>query len=290
MADKPIIANPQFEYDSRTLELADQAQVTTWVDSRPGGGTDATTGQGYVKYGATGGADQWSFDVPGVIFDQTPQADTLSFAPSMILGDITFFAVLKLTDLTNGAAIIGTSDTITPPTGLYLLVYPDGSVHFIIGHNGVVAARDLGTATGLVSTGDRILISARLDVPAGGMIIRVNGTERARYDGVELGNVWWFGPKIRQCNLPSTGGFPGHILGEDQNMPWISGYTSAASNAEIGEMERYLGEVFRVYVAAPERAIANVEFNTSIRTEMELPQSIDARLELEGTITEDVDA
>lgn len=244
---KPVIASPQFEWYGGTPVVADGAGISPWVDTKPGGGLDATQSQGITRMGLVGGPNQWDANENGIIFDELDgPIDTMSFATPglMLLSDITLFAVVETTDMTTGCAIIGTTDGINPPTGIYLVIYPDGSVHFIIGKNGALPAKDYFTAPGLFVNGTRAIITARLDVPSGGAIIRVNRVEEGNFPGIDLGSDFWFSPRIGQANLPLDAQYPGAVLGTLRSMPWIAGYASAASDAEIEQMESYLAGVF----------------------------------------------
>ncbi|KKN88095.1 hypothetical protein LCGC14_0251670 [marine sediment metagenome] len=243
MVNKPLIAGHQFEYAAATLisTHVDGQQINPWIDSKPGGGTNATASQGVVRFGAIGGLNQWDDNEPGVVFDRLDGlADTLSFSPGgMLLSSLTFFAVVETTVLDTGCAIIGTTDGIDPATGLYLVVYPDGSLHFIVGKNGVLPALDVASAAGLFVDGTRAIITARLDVPTGGAVLRVNREQVASFSGVDLGSDFWFAPKIGQANLPI-----GNLTGDDRNMPFISGYNTAASDSRVGQMEAWLHQEF----------------------------------------------
>ena len=251
MATKPTIASPAFEWINSTPQVADGAQIDPWVDTKPGGGLNATAGQGVVRMGLIGGANQWSDEENGIIFDDLDgPVDTMAFATpgTMLDSDITIFAVVETTDMSAGCCILGTSDGINPPTGIYLVIYPDGSIHFIIGKNGALAARDIGggSAPGLFVDGTRAIVTARLDVPSGGATLRVNRVEVASFSGIDLGSPFWFSPKIGQANLPDQASpfFPGAVVGKLRNMPWIAAYASAASDGEIAQMEGFLFEKF----------------------------------------------
>jgi hypothetical protein len=267
MATKPTIAGWEWEYDSATPTVDDGVAIGTWVDSKPGGGTDAVQSQGVVRMGKIGGPNQWSDDENGIIFDDldgTP--DTMTFNPAnMLLSSMTLFAVVETTDLSAGCAIYGTPDGINPPVGIYLCIYPDGSIHFIIGKNGALPARDVGggSATGLFVNGTRAYITARLDVPSGGAVIRVNGVEVASFSGIDLGSDFWFGPRLGQVNLPSQPSppFPGAFTGVNRNMPYLGGYSTAASDAEVAAMESYLFDrfvrVFTIWTNFPNVFVPN---------------------------------
>jgi hypothetical protein len=244
MATKPTIAGWEWEYDSSTPSVGDGIAIGTWVDSKPGGGTNAVQSQGVVRMGLIGGPNQWSDDENGIIFDGLDgPSDTMTFNPAnMLLSSITLFAVIETTDVSLGCAIIGTPDGINPETGIYLCVYPDGSIHFIIGKNGAVQHRDIGSAAGLFVDGSRAFITARLDTSTSikTLILRVNGVEVASFSGTDLGSDFWFGPRIGQANLTGIG----NITGENRNMPYIGGYSTAASDAEVAAMESYLFDRF----------------------------------------------
>lgn len=259
MATKPIIAVPRGEYDARTLVLADQAQVVTWPDVSPGGSNDLGAAGGFAAYQAVGGiGTPWSDTLPAVRMDDTPgPIDVFSMSANIgIAGSpMTLFAVAEATQLSptgggGGMAFWGTTDGINPPVGVYLFIAPDGSVWFSLGRNGGTTGSNTRSVPGVVSPGDRVIITARREefpqnpgVNAGPTTLRVNGVEVAS----DLGSGWvdfWFSPRMHRCNLPTTGIYPGSVDGEDGLYAHLLAFGSAASDAEIIQMEDWLAEVW----------------------------------------------
>lgn len=240
MTLKPIIASPGPEFDCRTVVLADQAPVITWDDSSPGGSNDADGTGDPPTQEAIGVAGAWSSTVPGVRFKGTNVMSHLAWGVGF---PNTLFAVIEVTDVATGAAIVGTTDGIVPDIGLYLLVFPDGSLVYRIGGNGATPALNLATPPGFVSNGKRMIIAARQDAVTG-MILKVNGLLVAQRANFVTPYPAWFAPRLGQANLAPPG--PGGITGTDRLMGWVSGYAKAASDAEVVQMENFLSEVFAI--------------------------------------------
>jgi hypothetical protein len=260
MATKPIIANPRCEYDARSLVLADLATVVTWPDVSPFGTNDLSQGQGAAKYqqiASLGGAGTpWSLTLPAVrIEDDEPSLDNFSFpTPFGSVGTpITLFVVgeaSRLDGTFGGMAFWGTSDGINPPVGVYLFISAAGEIWFIMGANGALSASRVVSAAGLIKPGDRFIITARreefpssFEVSAGPMIIRLNG-EQVGFRGSSAWTDFWFSPRMHQCNLPSTGGFPGTVVGNDGLYAHLLGFQTDASDEEIIQMEAWLSEIW----------------------------------------------
>ncbi len=254
MADKPIIALPRGEWDARTLVLADQEDNWEWPDVSPFGTADLQVFGGTAgSYQAVGGVGTpWSDTLPAVrMVDQPTNASFgLTVAPGVVGNAFTFFAVAEATDLVNGMAFWGSSDGEEipgGPRGIYLFITDLGEVGLIIG---VPFLTYLRSAPGLVSPGDRVIITARrFDTPqnppntSGPCVLRVNGVEVSSSSGSGFVN-FWFTPQMGRCNLQSTLGFPGDILGRDGLYAHLLQYASAASDEEILQMEAFLQEVW----------------------------------------------
>ncbi len=255
MADKPIIALPRGEYDARSLVLADQEQLVGWPDVAPGGGNDLSPTGGAPLYQAVGGVGTpWSDTLPAVRMDQTPAND--QFGGNANLGQVgnafTLFVVAEATDIAgSGMAFWGSLDGTEiaggGPLGIYLFIKQDGAVGLVIGAPFVTL---LQSAAGLVSAGDRVIITARrIDTPqnpgstSGPAILRVNGVEvsSSSLSGWNNSNP---SRRIHVCNLQATSGFPGLIEGDDGLYAHQLAYGSAASDEEILQMEAFLQEVW----------------------------------------------
>ncbi len=253
MADKPIIALPRGEYDARSLVLADQEQLNGWPDVS-GSNNDLSPTGGAPIYQAVGGVGTpWSDTLPAVRMDQTPAND--QFGGNANLGQVgnafTLFAVAEATDLVgSGMAFWGSLDgTVIPtgPLGIYLFIKQDGAVGLVIGAPFVTL---LQSAAGLVSEGDRVIITARrFDTPqnppntSGPCILRVNGVEVSSSSASGWNNLTP-SRRVGVCNLQSTLGFPGLIEGDDGLYAHLIAYGSAASDEEILQMEAFLNEVW----------------------------------------------
>jgi len=255
MATKPIIATPRGEWDARSLALADQAQVNPWPDVSPAA-NDLGVGSGFAAYQAAGGVGTpWSDTLPAVRMDAVPGPIDSFTLPGPNFGGsgspFTLFAVAEATDLLqSGMAFWGSTDGINPPVGIYLFIAQDGHVGLILGRNGATTGSYTRSAPGVVSEGDRVIISARREefpqsagVSAGPTILRVNGEEVA----TSLSSGWvdfWFSERMHRANLPSTGGFPGPIDGHDGLYAHLLQFGSSASDEEILQMEAFLSEVW----------------------------------------------
>ena len=254
MADKPIIALPRGEYDARSLALADQEQLNGWPDVSGFGQNLQPTG-GAPIYQAVGGVGTpWSDTLPAVRMDQTPAND--QFGNNVNLGQIgnafTIFAVAEATNIAgSGMPFWGSGDGTEiaggGPFGIYLFITQLGEAGLVIGAPFVTYLR---SAPGLVSAGDRFIITARrFDTPqnppntSGPCTLRVNGVEVSSSSG----SGWNLLNPVRRiswCNLQSTLGFPGEILGDDGLYAHLLTYATAASDEEILQMEAFLQEVW----------------------------------------------
>ncbi len=254
MADKPIIALPRGEYDARSLALADQEILNGWPDVS-GFGQNLQPAGGAPIYQAVGGVGTpWSDTLPAVRMDQTPAND--QFGSNANLGQVgnafTIFAVAEATDVAgSGMPFWGSGDGTEiaggGPFGIYLFITPLGEAGLVIGAPFVTYLR---SAPGLVSAGDRFIITARrIDTPqnpgstSGPCILRVNGVEVSSSSGSGW-NVLTPARRISWCNLQSTLSFPGEILGDDGLYAHLLEYGSAASDGEILQMEAFLREIW----------------------------------------------
>jgi hypothetical protein len=259
MADRPNIATPRGEYDARSLVLADLAVVSPWPDLSPAG-NDLIQGQGASKYqqiASLGGAGTpWSLTLPAVrVDDDEASTDTFDITANFGVSGtpFTMFVVGQATRLDGpfgGMAFWGTADGINPVVGIYLFISAAGEIWFICGANGGVSGTRLVSAAGLIAPGDRFIITARREefptsfgVSAGPMIIRLNG-EQVAFRGSSAWTDFWFSPKMHQVNLPSTGGFPGPVVGNDGLYAHLLVFGSEASDQEILEMEAWLHEIW----------------------------------------------
>ena len=247
MADKPLIAAPRGEWDARSLVLADQATGWEWPDISPETNNDLQVAGGNATYQAVGGVGTpWSDTLPAVKMDNQPVNDQWGAMGNFggAGSAFTIFAVAEATDLAgSGMAFWGSLDgeeTPGGPRGIYLYIQQDGTVGLVIGAPSVTL---LLSAPGLVSAGDRVILTARRIATQGPAILRVNGVEVS--SSVNSGLVtFWFTKRLHVCNLQSTSGFPGLIEGDDGLYAHLLEYGSAASDEEILQMEAFLQEVW----------------------------------------------
>ncbi len=234
MPTKPVISNPRMEYDSRAITgVADLATVTTWSDTS-GQGNDAT-GLGTPQYLKTG----WDPTTPAVRL-LSADIDRFSFlGTGFVSTNLTLFAVVRATSLTGGLAIIGNDSAVSPPPRtLSLYINSDGSVAFGFG----AAIWNVKTAAGIVTIGNDFIITARFSTTLG-KLLRVNRVQRA-VDAAQTS------PLVE--NLTARLGFAadpeeaGFVEGADRLYGWISGYSSAASDQQILDMEAFLADAFKV--------------------------------------------
>ena len=237
---KPLIANPEIEYDVRVLSLNDGDTVVTWPDSS-GQGNDAVAAStpSFIVNG-------WTFGINGVRLQDVPPIDTseifqFSGTPEFTNTEVTFFAVFRVDDLSDGAAIIGSRFGATPPRIWELAVDIDGTIFF----NRQALPRLIESAPGTIVEDVMYIVSARMSNSLG-MIMRVNGVEVGRNESAEakINIVDWPDARLGQSrDISNEEGAGEH--GIDKLFVWISGYSSAASDDEIGEMESFLAGVFQ---------------------------------------------
>jgi len=232
---KPVIIGPEMEYDVRVLSLADGQTVDVWPD---------TSGQGNDAAGANDPSfivDGWSPGINAVRLQDVAgdeQERFLSIDGTGFLNtDVSFFAVFQIDDLSDGAAILGSRFASTPPRIFTIGVDIDGSIFF----NKGFSPRNIVSAPGTIEEGVKYVVSARLDVA--GMILRVNGLqvgEDLSNDG-QLEILDWAEPSIGQLRDITP---PGGEYGLDKLIVWIAGYSVAASDEQIVQMESFLSGVF----------------------------------------------
>ncbi len=236
---KPLIAGLEFEYDVRVLSLNDGDTVAVWPDSS-GNGFDispqAATDPSFELNG-------WTFGVNAVRLQDTafdPQENFLLGDISAFLGtEATFFQVFQVDDLSDGCALIGAKTSSTPPRNFDHGVDIDGTAFFNKNH----LPRDVETAPGTVVEGRMYIMTTRL-VNATGMIMRLNGVQVGSGDdaNAKTNIIGWGEPRLGQTRAINN---PAGEYGKDKLIVWASGYTSAASDAEIEAMESFLAGVFQ---------------------------------------------
>ncbi len=244
LSPKPVISDIEAEYDVRQLVLNDLDPVSTWPDSS-GNARDATSVAIDPTYLSAG----WDIDTPAVrIEDDDASSDNehFSFDGSWIIGTaLTWFCVVEATDLTRNMAIIGANGSGSPGNRNFNL-FVRGSDGALI-WNRSLNTYDLVSPPGTIVEGGRYIIVLRMDA-SGVMDMRVNGELVAGpASGSTLGlNVDWAATEgMAVVSDQITGGF-GLIFGDDKLFAWISGYSVAASDEQIEQMEAHLAGIFGI--------------------------------------------
>ncbi len=268
MTDKPSIASPKVEFDARNIvgvPEQDWDRIVTWPDTAGdiGGPYDASGGGGerrFEEFGVDGSRPQVRLRGAG---SDPARIDQFTFDSSpFISSDVTFFAVISAIDLSNNLAVIGSSNSATPPRIYSIFVKTDGSVIFNRGTD----PYDIISATGVVVEGGLYVITARGD--GNDMILRVNGVEvGSTASGGQV--IAWSAPHLFRIRDGTTGGV-GDADGRDKAACWVSGYSGPASDQEIIDMEGFLAARYAVpNVVSPvalKPSIANPEFEYDVNS------------------------
>ncbi len=262
--EKPIIANPEIEYDARRLSSShvDGGPVVLWPDSSPNGTNDAVPDP--FPHDPAFRPDRWAPGIPSVEFLDLGTStfppdneETMEFDGSVWQNnEITLFIVAQIIDISAGGALVGSRTGGTPPRECDVCVFPDGEVFWGFGTETIPTAiqTNIASAPGTVKAGDKVIITCRhtqgaAGVSPEGMLIRVNGVQVASDPSFVTSPVF-FNPgtlgRSQNTGSPEIGLPGGTIWGADKLIAWIGGYTIAATNAQIVEMEAYLNELFDV--------------------------------------------
>ena len=246
MTDKPTISSPKLEFDARNIEgvpTTDWDNVATWPDTAGdiGGPFDGTGGgakREFEQYGIDGTRPQVRMRGTG----STPnREDRFTFDGSVFIqANVTFFAVIHAIDLSTHLPIIGSNVGETFPRQWQLFVRDDGAIVF----SRSADPPDIISAAGVIVEGGLYVITARQSSSTG-MVVRVNGVEVGDLPGGTVGISSWSNPHLFVINDQSTGG-SGFSYGRDKAAAWISGYSTAASDSEIVDMEGFLAARFAV--------------------------------------------
>ncbi len=238
---KPLIAGLEFEHDVRVLSLSDGDTVAVWPDSS-GNGNDLVPQFPTTPSFELNG---WTFGVNAVRLQDgiNPNVQENFLIPdvSAFFGtEVTFFQVFQVEDLSDGCALIGAKTSATPPRNFDHGVDIDGTAFFNKNH----LPRDVETAPGAVVEGRKYIMTTRL-LNATGMIMRLNGELVGSRDdpNARTNIVGWTDPRLGQTRAINN---PAGEYGVDKLIVWASGYTSAASDAEIEAMESFLAGVFQI--------------------------------------------
>ena len=252
MTDKPTISSPKLEFDARNIEgvpTTDWDNVATWPDTAGdiGGPFDGTGGgakREFEQYGIDGTRPQVRMRGTG----STPnREDRFTFDSTPFLGaNVTFFMVISAIDLTNHLPIIGSNASETAPRQWQIFVKSDGAIVFNRSSN----TYDIESAAGVIEEGGLYVITARQafadeDGHPAGMVLRVNGVEVGANVGATTGISSWANPHLFTIFDSSSGGI-GFTYGRDKAAAWISGYSTAASDADVIDMEGFLAARYAV--------------------------------------------
>jgi hypothetical protein len=227
---KPEIAGLEVEFDAREIVgLSDLESIVTWPDSS-GNANDATA-SGTPTYEATGWVEN---ALPDVLMDKVAGNDFFAFDGSGFIGtEFCWFFVVEATSLAASVVITGGSN-VGNLQCIEIAILSSGGILFSknVSETGADVAT---TATGLVSEGDRVIITCR-HTNAEGMIIRLNGTQV----GVAAGGV----NDLNGWPDPFIGNIISVAFSTEARLAWLSGYTSDVSDADILLMEEFLDSVW----------------------------------------------
>ncbi len=249
MTSKPAIPGIAIELDARQIAgvpTTDWDNVATWPDTSGFGvdGTGAGAKREFDLFGIDGTRPQVRMRGTG----STPnREDRFTFDGSVFVkANVTFFAVIHAISLTNHLPILGSNVGETFPRQWQLFVRSDGAIIFSRSSD----PPDLISAAGVIEEGGLYVITARQafaneDGHPAGMVVRVNGVEVDASVGATVGISSWSQPHLFVINDQSTGGI-GFSYGRDKAAAWISGYSTAASDADVIDMEGFLAARFAV--------------------------------------------
>ncbi len=232
---KPTIAGLEIEYDAREETEEEGAKVDPWNDQSGNANNAASEGTGGILLKAG-----WDAVTAAVRLREPGREDRFAYDGTVFAGTAhTLFAVIQATDISDHVPIFG-SDTATTPTGkrMSLWIHSDGSIIYTFGTD----PHDVRTATGVITAGEKYIITARSS-NASGMVIRVNGAVSKAEAGKTTLLVDNIDARLGEI-IDTTGGGVGTKYGADKLFAWISGYSTAASDSEIEDMEAYLAQEF----------------------------------------------
>jgi hypothetical protein len=280
---KPVtIARPVVEFDVRQVRddpqyndgdsLVVSSGGVGWKDlevSDQQGRTDAnfnTSGNVlFVKEGWTPGIDAVRFVGFPVGAPTNPLGSRLPWIGGGINGsdwvgnNYTIFGVMRATDISQRAALIGGTAGLVPifPKKTLIWVEPDGSVvcHHTAEEN--VATIQPGSfysvqsAPGVVQPGDDLIISLTASANFGdrqGKILRVNGVEVARNSNAfATFNQEFIAPTIGAGGTQATSvGSVDSVGGLDRLIVYLAGFGSLATLAEVEAYESFLAGAFQL--------------------------------------------
>jgi hypothetical protein len=172
--------------------------------------------------------------------------------------ELTIFIVAQVIDISEGGAFVGTTTGATPPREIDVCVFSTGEILFGFGTESPTTVTNIITAPGTVKEGEKLLITVRstggfAGVDPEGMLIRLNGQQVASVPsfvtlpsnvagagGIQQGAIG----RSQNTGSPELGLPGGTIWGKDRLIAWIGGYSVAATNQEILEMEAFLATAF----------------------------------------------
>ncbi len=256
---KPVIAGIEMEYDVRTLTALPQADYSvpnTWDDTS-GNNNDATQTGAVRRFELRG----WGGDEPAV---RLP-TNFISFSyDGTVLENTEFtqFAVIHALSIADHYAVMGSSVSGPFPRFPYILIRSDGSVVYTHGAD----PYNIRSAAGVVVAGSKYVISTRFS--STGMILRVNGVQVGA-DATALQAILDNqGARIGEIRDGLFGGLL-QVFGIGRQLAWASAYSSAASDDEMDQMERFLADRFDVpglKLVSPKPVISSPEFEFDVIT------------------------
>ncbi|MEE8113332.1 MAG: hypothetical protein V3T23_03150 [Nitrososphaerales archaeon] len=229
-AAKPDIAGAEIEFNANSITVADGATVSTWTDeSIDDNGADndndatAVNSPSFEKGAWIGGTQC-------VRFTDSPDNDHFTYDGSAFIGtNLTIFIVARVLDLTTSANFLGGSSA-TDLEMLEIAIKEDGSAlfSFATDEGSDDAIRSIG---GLVPADGECFVMTCRHSSTGGKILRVNGVQVAASATSTDNLTAYTAPAIGKI----VSGFS-----TDMKLKWISGYTSALTDAQILAIEAFL--------------------------------------------------
>jgi hypothetical protein len=225
---KPAIVGLEVEWDARNIVLNDGDPVNPWIDSSGQG--NAAAGINLPLYEASG----WPPNSGPCVRINQPGDEHFTYNGAAFIGtEFTMFFMVQPVSIVGGNILMG-GGSFNNLQIIEVVLRPDGSILFGMftsetGPNVVISA------TGLYVVDDIMLITVRHSNTSG-KILRLNG--------VQIGSSSGGTADLTSYPAPQFGSIAASFFSDDLRMAWISGYTSAASDPEIEEMEAFLSQQF----------------------------------------------
>ncbi len=232
----PDIDDIEYHWDAELQTEADLATVSPWTD-QSGNANHATLDGGTPQMLTSG----WSSGVRAIkmlnnenfVFTATP----LHNKP------LTLFFVFEATNLTLNMALIGSYASSTAPRYPSVFVRTDGRLVWTFSNDPYTCV----TATGVIVATNRYVVTARQSNTAG-MVLRVNGVEKKAEPTATTPNVQWAPGSVGLCRDVITGGVGGNFYLTEALFAEFIGYSKAASDDEVDQMEGFLGQKWAISI------------------------------------------